>query len=152
MNKFKVAFLIDKNNDWIYKYFRKSIFSKTFKKKYVLKIFFNKDKILNYDVVFLLNYTKILKNNFLSKNKLNLVIHNSDLPKGKGFSPMQWQILKNKKKMKISLFEAKEKFDSGNIFFKEDVVFTGAELYDELRRNIYSYLEISKKFLKLYPK
>ena len=37
--------------------------------------------------------------------------------------------------MKISLFEAKEKFDSGDIFLKEDLVFKGSELYNELRKN-----------------
>jgi len=31
--------------------------------------------------------------NFKLKNKLNLVIHSSDLPKGKSFAPIQWQIL-----------------------------------------------------------
>ena len=54
--------------------------------------------------------------------------------------------------MKISLFEAKEKFDSGDIFLK-DLVFKGSELYNELRKKQFTVIfKLVKKFLNLYPK
>ena len=96
MNKLKVAFLIDKNNNWIEN--RIHDFQKSLNKsKFLSKVFKDYKKINDYDLVFILNFTKILDKNFLKKNKLNLVIHSSNLPEGKGFAPMQWQILKNKK-------------------------------------------------------
>ena len=51
--------------------------------------------------MFVIGYTKILPKEFLEGNKLVLVIHESDLPKGKGFSPVQWQILEGKIKFQL---------------------------------------------------
>ena len=46
---------------------------------------------------FYLSYEKIVEKKVLKKFKNNLVIHASDLPKGKGWSPLSWQILKGYK-------------------------------------------------------
>ena len=151
MNKFKVAFLIDKNNNWIEN--RIYNFQKSLKKsKYFSKVFKDYRRINNYDLVFILNFTKILNNNFLKKNKLNLVIHASHLPEGKGFAPMQWQILKDKKYIYNSLIEAVKKVDSGKVYLKEKMFFKGNELYDDLREiQSESTIQLIKKFLKKYP-
>ena len=90
--KIKVAYLLDNTNNWILSYLKTSKLLNE-NNKYNSKIFTNYKKIINYDVVFILNYTKRLKRNLFEKNKLSLVVHSSDLPKGKGFAPMQWQIL-----------------------------------------------------------
>jgi len=96
IKKYKVTFLIDTSNNWIEKYLKKKNFG--LKKEFKFKFESNYKKIKNQDIVFILGYTKILKNNFLKKNKYNLVVHESNLPKGKGFAPVQWQILNKKKK------------------------------------------------------
>jgi methionyl-tRNA formyltransferase len=151
MNKLKVAFLIDKNNNWIEN--RIHDFQKSLNKsKFLSKVFKDYKKINDYDLVFILNFTKILDKNFLKKNKLNLVIHSSNLPEGKGFAPMQWQILKNKKYIYNSLIEAVEKVDSGNVYLKEKMFFKGNELYNDLRTiQSESIIQLIKKFLKRYP-
>ena len=93
--KIKVAYLLDNTNDWIKKYIKKSqLLNKS--KKFYSKMFTNYKNIKNYDIVFVLGYTRILSPIFLKKNKLNLVVHASNLPRGKGFSPIQWQILKKR--------------------------------------------------------
>ena len=68
-----------------------------------------------------------------SKNKHNLVCHASDLPKGKEWSPLTWQILEGKNKIPITLFEATEKIDSGDYYIKSFVTYNGTELIEELR-------------------
>ena len=149
--KIKVAYLLDNTNDWTRKYLKKSTLLRK-NRKYDSKIFTNYRGIKNYNIVFILNYTKILKLNFLKKNTLNLVVHLSDLPKGKGFAPVQWQILEKKNKIKICLFEAIEKFDSGRVFEKDQILFKGTELYDEIRSyEAKGIIRIIKKFLKKYP-
>ena len=118
MKKYKVTFLLDKNNNWIkddVKVFIKS------NKRFFFKLEENYKKIKNQDLVFILNYTKILPKQFLKKNHLNLVVHCSGLPKGKGFAPIQWQVLNNKNKIPICLIEADEKVDSGSIIEKINV-------------------------------
>lgn len=148
---YKIAILLDKKNSWTFNFFNK----KTLKdnKKYKIKFFKNKNKLKNYDIVFIIGYTKILKKSFLNKNKLNLVIHESALPKGKGFSPIQWQILHNKNKIKFTLFEATKNFDSGPIYHQIEIKLKGNELSDELRKiQALESIRLIKEFMKIYPK
>ncbi len=150
-NKFNITFLLDKKNDWIESYIKKKFLKKS--KNYVFKISKNYKKIKKQNVVFILNYTKILPKKFLKQNYLNLVVHGSDLPKGKGFAPIQWQILKNKNKIVFSLIEAVERVDSGSIIQKSNLIFKGHELNDEIRKmQALSTINIIKSFLKKYPK
>ena len=153
MRRIKVAYLLDKTNLWIKEYLLKSGLLKINTTKYKSKIFLSANKISNYDIVFILNYTKILKNSFLKKNKINLVIHASDLPKNKGFAPIQWKILENKNKIVFSMFKVNSKIDSGNIFEKKSIKFNGTELYDEIReKQAFCTFSLIKSFLKKFPK
>jgi len=149
-NKYKVTFLVDNKNTWFSKYL--NIFPIK-NKKYIFKVSSNVKKVFNQDVLFIINYTKILNKKRLLQNKLNLVIHSSNLPKNRGGAPLHWQILRNKKKIKICLFEAIEKLDAGNIFLTEELSFNGTELYDELRdKQAKKMIKLIKKFLSKYPK
>lgn len=151
MKKYKVTFLLDKSNNWFEKYILKYNFG--LKKKYIYNIKKNFKLIINQDLVFILKYTRILPKSFLNKNKLNLIVHESNLPNDKGFAPVANQILKNKNLIKVCLIEAKEKVDTGNIFMIENLRFDGTELSDEIRKKqAKSTLAIIKKFLKRYPK
>ncbi len=150
--KKKIAFLFDNKNLWIKKYFNyKNInFSK---KKYSLNFFTNKSKVKNFDVVFVLGYTKKLSNKFLKNNILTLLVHESNLPYGRGSAPIQWQILKNKKNIKICLIMVDKKLDCGDIILKDQMIFKGDELNGEIREKQAKYtLKIINNFLKKYPK
>lgn len=125
----KICFLLDRDNNWLSSYcinYKKN-------KNRAIKIYYNFKKIKNYDYVFVLGYTKILPKIFIERNKLILVIHESNLPKGKGFSPLQWQILKNKNIIKVNLIKLEPKVDSGDIILTDDLKLNGSELYDEIR-------------------
>ena len=87
----------------------------------------------SYDVVFILSYHKIIGNSFLSKNKHNIVIHASDLPLGKGWAPLFWQVLEGKSKITFSMFEATEGVDDGPIYMQKELILNGLELNNELR-------------------
>ena len=151
-NKLKIAFLLDPSNCWLKPYLLGSNFFKK-KNKNIFKLFTSFKKIKNYDFVFILGFTKILKESFLKKNTLNLVVHESKLPKGKGFSPVVWQILEKKKKIPICIFKAETKVDSGKIYFEDQIYFNGTELYDEIRsKQAAATIRILNKFLKNYPK
>ena len=92
------------------------------------------DKINSYDFVFLLSCQEIVKEEFLKLNRHNLVVHESALPKGKGWSPLTWQILEGKSQLTITLFEAEEHVDAGRIYLQKEVYFDGTELIDDLRK------------------
>ena len=148
-NKIKVTFLIDDNNIWFSKYLKKNI--KT-NKRYIVKFSNKINTVLNQDIVFFINLTKIIKKVFLKRNKLNIVIHASDLPKDKGGAPLQWQILKGKNQISLCLFEAKKKIDSGDIIMKTKINFDGSELNKELReKQSQIMIKLIKNFLDIYP-
>ena len=48
----------------------------------------------NYDVNFILTYKEKIPNKSLFKSKYNIIVHGSNLPKGRGMSPVSWQLLK----------------------------------------------------------
>ena len=116
MKKYKITFLFDVTNLWFEKQFKKYFLKKS--KKYFFSIKKNYKKIKNQDVVFVINYTKILPEFFSKQNNLTLIPHPSKLPREKGFAPVQNQILKNKKKIYFSLIKAEKKVDSGAIYLQ----------------------------------
>jgi methionyl-tRNA formyltransferase len=148
--KYKVIFLLDKSNLWFEKQLRNYDFR--LNSKYIFKISKNPNNIKNQNIVFPLSYTRILPESFLKKNELVLIAHSSKLPKDKGFAPLQYQILKNKDKIYMSLIKAAKEVDAGPIYFQNSFMLDGTELSDEIR-NIQGLqiLNIIKKFLIKYP-
>ena len=98
------------------------------------RLFFNhKDLDNSFDIVFILSYHNIISKEFLSKNKHNIVIHASALPKGKGWAPLFWQVLEGVKEIPFTMFEASEGVDNGDIYMQKVLQLTGYELNEELR-------------------
>ena len=148
--KYNVTFLLDKSNLWFEKQLRNFDFK--LKKKYIFKITKNKKNIRNQNIVFPISYTKILPESFLKKNELVIIVHTSELPKDKGFSPLQYQILKNNNKIYMSLIKATKEVDAGPVYFQDYFILDGTELYDEIRYiQGLQILKIIKKFLLNYP-
>lgn len=107
----------------------------------------------NYEVVFILNYYKIIKQWFLLKHKHNIVVHESYLPKGRGWAPLFWQILDGKNKIPISLFEATAGIDKGDIYLRDWIKLNGSELHDEIRqKQAIKTIELCLRFIKKYNK
>jgi methionyl-tRNA formyltransferase len=152
MNFDKIAVLTSKDS-WFVPYAKK--FIRILKSKgYKAKLFFD-HKYINdsFPVVFILSYFKIINKEFLEKHKHNLVVHESDLPKGRGWAPLFWQILEGRNKIPIVLFEATEKMDSGDIYIKDFIKFEGHELHDEIRKKqAEKTIELCLKFLNKYGK
>ncbi len=94
------------------------------------------DKLIEGDVCYILSCSRILKKDILSLHKHNIVVHASDLPNGRGWSPMTWQILEGKHAVCVSLFEAVEKVDEGVIYKQHWIKLKGDELIDEWREKL----------------
>ncbi len=98
------------------------------------ELYFNHTEIDEYiDIVFILSYHKIIEEKYLLKHKHNIVIHESALPKGKGWAPMFWQILEGSNEIPFTMFEASTGVDDGNIYMQKLLKLTGYELNEELR-------------------
>lgn len=89
------------------------------------------------DILFLISTTEIVKKHVRDKYKISLVIHASDLPKGRGWSPHIWQILEGKKSIVVTLLEAGDKVDSGDIWLKKEMILEDHELFDEINEKLF---------------
>ena len=102
--------------------------------------------------VFYLGCSQLVPPTILARNQHNLVVHESALPKGKGWSPLTWQILEGKHEIPITLFEAVEKVDEGTIYLSTIMKFQGTELVDELRKiQAETSIQMCLRFVKEYP-
>jgi methionyl-tRNA formyltransferase len=121
-------------------------------KGYYAELFFRHEDInKSFKIVFILSYFKIIKKEFLEKHSHNIVVHGSDLPKGRGWSPILWQILEGKNEIPITLFEANEGVDDGDIYFKDKIMFEGHELSGEIReKQATKTMEMCFRFLDNY--
>jgi methionyl-tRNA formyltransferase len=123
-------------------------------KKYAKDIVWTHDAatLTNGDIAFFLGCEQIVSPQLLSLNHHNLVVHASDLPKGKGWSPLTWRILEGDDEIPVVLFEAAEKVDDGPIYLREKLVFQGTELIDEMRQDLgRTTLSLCNQFLQQYP-
>lgn len=136
MNRIKL--LVDNPNSWMVPY-ATSIVKRLREKGYDANFINSLEKSEGGWTLFLLSCTKLLKD--FTKFKHNIVIHASDLPEGKGWSPLTWQILEGKNQIPISLFEANENLDSGAIYFKDYIKLNGDELIDEIRSSLVIKIE-----------
>src|SRR3989338_1836636 len=127
MPKLKVAILLDPANNWIEKYIKDIRDIKELSARYHFHFYQQPKEIKNFEIVLILGYTKILSKEFLRANRLNIVIHESNLPEGKGFSPLQWQILEEKNNIPVCLFEAAEEVDTGDILERSFIKLSGDE-------------------------
>jgi methionyl-tRNA formyltransferase len=104
------------------------------------------------DVAFLLSCEKKLPPAVLSRSRHNIVVHASDLPRGKGMSPLTWQVLEGHNAIPISLFEAAEAIDAGNIYLKDQIQFRGVELLAEMHATLgEKIIELCLRFMCAYP-
>ena len=104
------------------------------------------------DFCFCLSFSQLIPPIIRQQFKHALVVHESDLPEGKGWSPLTWQILEGKNRIPITLIEAADEVDSGLIYAQRWVDFEGHELVDELREGqARATKEICQWFVDHYP-
>jgi hypothetical protein len=96
-------------------------------------LLYDMDQVPKVDVCCYLSWMKITPLRILARARHNLVVHESDLPQGKGMSPLTWQILGGSDRIPVTLIEAVEELDAGDVYLQEWVQYDGSELIDELR-------------------
>jgi methionyl-tRNA formyltransferase len=90
------------------------------------------------DILFLISCYEIIKASDRQKYSVSLVLHASNLPKGKGWSPHVWEIINGAEAITLSLLEAEDKVDSGRIWKKLDIPVPKHALWDEIHHRLFS--------------
>ncbi len=105
------------------------------------------------DCCFYLSYGRIVDQLTRKKYRHNLVVHESELPKGKGWSPLTWQISEGHKRIPVMLIEAAEHVDSGVVYAQRWIEFEGHEVIDEIRNaQVEATYELCRWFVGGYPR
>lgn len=102
-----------------------------------VSIYSDKTELLSGDFLFLISCGQIVEKNITEKFTYSLVIHASDLPAGRGWSPHIWSILNKESVITVSLLEADEKVDAGRIWCKKEIRLDGHELLDEINKLLF---------------
>ena len=84
------------------------------------------------DFLFLISVQEIVRADVRARYRFTLVIHPSDLPKGRGWSPQVWTILEGESRIRVTMLEAVDKVDSGPIWAQRDIHLHGHELWNEV--------------------
>jgi len=129
LEKLKITILTDKTS-WMNKY-NMDLAQKLEELGHCIKLINSKNKLHFGNIAFFLSCFEIIDNDKLKLHKNNIVVHASKLPQGKGWSPMSWQILECENIIPLTLFEANEKVDAGNIYVQDEIILNGTELIDE---------------------
>jgi len=104
------------------------------------------------DFCFLLGCGQLVKPDKLRLHKHNLVVHESDLPHGRGWSPMTWQVLEGAQCIPVTLMEAVDDVDAGKIYLQEWMELEGHEFIDELRAvQAGATQRLCRRFVQNYP-
>lgn len=96
-------------------------------------VFRNYDEVPAGDIAFYLSCVRITPPAVLARNNWNFVVHASDLPKGRGFSPLVWQVLEGAKEIPVTMISMAEEVDAGDIVVQTRIHLAGHELNTELR-------------------
>jgi len=127
----EISILVDDPTSWIVPYARRT--AEQLAQRHGCRLFFDADQIPCGDMLFLLGCTSILPAELLARNRHTFVVHESDLPKGRGWSPVSWQVLEGKNKIPIVLFEATDQLDAGPVYLKDYIELDGTELLAEIK-------------------
>ena len=89
------------------------------------------------DVLFLISCSEIINSQERSAYNKCLVLHASELPLGRGWSPHIWEILAGKKAITLTCLEAEDAVDSGKIWHQLTVPIASHALAAEINDQIF---------------
>lgn len=107
------------------------------KHKYNIDLIRSKKEISSGQILFLISCSEIIKLSERDNYETTLVLHGSALPQGKGWSPHVWEIINGGNEITVSLIEAEDKVDSGDIWHQIKFNVPQNALWDEINDKLF---------------
>ena len=89
-------------------------------------------------VLFLVSCSQLINSERRARYEACLVLHASDLPEGRGWSPLVWQVLEGREDMVLSLLDADEPVDSGAIWAKRSFRVPNHATFAEINERLFT--------------
>lgn len=96
-----------------------------------------KSELSGGDILFLVSCVEIVGATDRSAYRATLVLHASDLPCGRGWSPHIWRLIEGADEITLSLLEAEDKVDSGRIWKQHSFPIPKHALWDEINAHLF---------------
>ena len=107
-------------------------------KGHFVSLSYDKNGLQGGDILFLVSCSQLIHDTERKRYKAALVLHASDLPKGRGWSPHVWSILSGANAIVVSLLDADDPVDSGAIWLKTQFNLEGHELLPEINEKLFA--------------
>ena len=96
-----------------------------------------KAQITGGTILFLISCSEIITVQDREKYQASLVLHASDLPRGRGWSPHIWELAQGAEDITLSLLAAEDKVDSGEIWKKVRIPVPKHALWNEINQLLF---------------
>lgn len=97
-----------------------------------------KTQLCGGEILFLISCSEIINASDRAKYKVCLVLHASDLPKGRGWSPHIWSLVQGAEAITLTMLEAEDKVDSGRIWHKAQISVPKHALWNEINHLLFT--------------
>lgn len=118
-------------NDYLYAWIKKN------NSKHEIELVPQKKDLSGGDILFLISCTEIISSQECNAYISCLVLHASDLPKGRGWSPHIWSIIEGKEEITLTLLEANDEVDSGRVWQKLRFQVPKHALWNEINAQLF---------------
>jgi methionyl-tRNA formyltransferase len=89
-------------------------------------------------ILFLISFSEIVSAMDRAAYSASLVLHASELPRGRGWSPHIWQIIAGAEQITLSLLEAEDAVDSGRLWRQVKFTVPKDALWNEINEQLFS--------------
>ena len=138
----KLVFIAKKNLDRsILKYFKNKFDFKIIKNVNALNVY-NLIKRNNIDVNIIAGFPYIFKDKIINSSKFGTInLHAGKLPKYRGGSPLNWQIINNEKKIGLSIIRITKKLDKGPLLSRISFSLKKKDNINSIKQKSYKYFK-----------
>ena len=106
--------------------------------RYAVKLVHSTAELGGGDILFLISVSQIIGTDIRKRFRACVVLHASDLPVGRGWSPHIWTILSGGESVVVSALEADERVDTGGIWAKTRIDIPKTALWDEINQRLFT--------------
>ncbi len=107
------------------------------KREHHIELIRSRSELSEGDVLFLISCSEIIKQEHRADYNHVLVLHASDLPQGRGWSPHVWDLVDGADQITLSLLEAEDEVDSGRIWKKVHIPVDKTALWYEVNNLLF---------------
>jgi len=97
-----------------------------------------KSELSGGDILFLVSCGEIISAVERARYSVCLILHASDLPRGRGWSPHIWELAAGASHITLSVLEAEDKVDSGRIWKKVRILVPPTALWEEINHLLFT--------------